>query len=77
MSPGGLYAYSLTAINPWRELNPADGATLAAGTLTGSQTGSYVAFGGNMTVAAAGGLYLANEIPAGELVKITPSGVKG
>jgi hypothetical protein len=54
VSPGGLYAYSLTATNPWQELNPADGATLAAGTLTGSQTGPYVAFGGYMTGVAAG-----------------------
>ena len=71
---GGLYAYSLTATNPWQELNPANGATLSAGTLTGSQTSPYVAFGGNMTGAAGGGLYLANDLPAGELVRITPSG---
>lgn len=71
---GGLYAYSLTAANPWQELNPASGATLAAGTLTGSQTSPYVAFGGNMTGAAGGGLYLASDFSSGELIKITPSG---
>ena len=71
---GDLYAYSLTASNFWLQLDPANGSTLTAGNLTGAQTVPYSSFGGNMTGAATGGFYFANEFPQAELVKITPEG---
>jgi hypothetical protein len=71
---GELFAYSMMATNTWQKLDKANGLTVTAGTLTGSQTSLYSSFGGNMTGAAAGGFYFANEFPGGQLVKITPSG---
>jgi hypothetical protein len=71
---GDLYAYSLTASDVWQQLDPSNGSTLTAGGLTGAQTFPYSSFGGNMTGAATGGFYFANEFPQAELVKITPDG---
>ncbi len=72
---GDLYAYSATATDKWQQLDRANGATLASGTLTGAQTFPYSSLGGNMTGAAAGGFYFANEFPQAQLIKITPDGV--
>ena len=72
---GELYAYAMTATNKWQKFEEATGSTLTSGSLTGAQTFPYSSYGGNMTGAAAGGFYFANEYPSGQLVKITPAGV--